>query len=121
MARRAAPDVEPGKERPSVVYRPLSAWWLWLALLVVALIAPAVIGLTTLGARQVRLFHAMLYDSCHLHAYTLHWQAPGRYPRDLTYNFAGRPVSFVLVEIWLNAGPALRVSRNLPLQCAARP
>jgi len=90
---------------------------LWLALLFITLLAPACLSLTAHGAQRVDLFHAVVFNSCAFRAYQLHWQDHRRYPDEIQYDFIGSPVSFTLVEIWVEDGPTLRFSQVIPLTC----
>ncbi len=107
--------------QPSSFAFSLPSFWLWLALLAVLLAAPLCIGLTTLGAQGVDLFHVTVFNSCAFRAYQVHWQDHRRYPDEVRYDFTGSPVSFALVEIWIKDGPTISYSRVIPLGCAARP
>ena len=95
--------------------------WPWLALLVVILVAPLCVGSTAFGAQRIDLVHATIFNSCAIHAYQIHWQDHRRYPDEVHYDFTGSPVSFTLVEIWIENGPTISYSRVIPLGCAARP
>jgi len=95
--------------------------WLWLALLAVILAVPLCVGLTALAAQRLDLVHATIFNSCAIRAYQVHWQDHRRYPDEVHYDFTGSPVSFALVEIWIEDGPTISYSRVIPLGCAARP
>jgi len=96
-----------------------SSYMPWLLMLALLLAAPLCMGTTWLGAQRLELVHITLFDSCAIRAYQLHWQDRKHYPKTVRYDFTNSPVSFGLVEIWIENGPTLRASRIIPLQCPA--
>jgi hypothetical protein len=86
-----------------------------------ALAAPVCVGLTTLGAQRLDLFHLEYFDACANHAYAIHTQDQRRLPESIDFDFALSPDSLVVLEVWLEDGPRLGLSRALPWSCATAP
>lgn len=88
-----------------------------LALLGIVLAIAPLAASAVFGLRRLDLVHAAVFNACAMRSYDLHWQHPQRVPQSLSYDFVKSPDSFVLIEVWVQDGPALSFSRRLPLRC----
>ena len=67
----------------------------------------------------VDLFHAAFFNGCTLRTYQVHWQDQRRYPDPFPFGMATSPESVAVFVLWIENGPAISLSRELPLRCAA--
>jgi hypothetical protein len=92
---------------------------LGLALAMLLFAAVACLSLTWVGTQRLDLFHAALFNSCSFRTYAVHWQDTRHYPQTFRYDFNTSPVSLVVVVLWIEEGPAITISKDLPLTCPA--
>lgn len=88
-----------------------------LACLGLQLVHPLPINLLPVDPFPIDLLHAAFFNGCTLRTYQVHWQDQRRYPDPFPFGMATSPKSVAVFVLWIENGPAISLSRELPLRC----